>query len=146
MKTWGIRIGLALVANIITLWIASIIPGFHINNFGAFVIAAIIFTLATLFVKPIIVKFLTNQAGKYSSRSKYLAGKSLTYIVGIVATGVIVWLTWLISRGIGFNVFGFIIGTIIIWAASLVYDIVDDRLEARVGAIVDDVADKRKAP
>ncbi|WP_426996118.1 hypothetical protein [Pseudarthrobacter sp. N5] len=141
MKVWAIRIGIALIFNAITLWVASVLPGIRLG--GGFLGAVAIFTAATLLIKPLITSFLTRRGEGLGSRATWLRGKALTVIVGLLATLGILMLTGIFSSGFNISgLTGWVLATVVIWAASLVYDFVDDGLEARARKLIDGISSR----
>ncbi|UVJ38105.1 phage holin family protein [Arthrobacter sp. CJ23] len=133
MKTWAIRIGIALVFNAITLWVASILPGVRLGS--GFLWAVVVFTAATLLVKPAITALIRRGGNRLRTRSS-ISGKLLTAAAGLLATLAILILTSIFSNGFNINgIVGWVMATVVIWLASAIYDFVDDGLEARVSRL-----------
>ncbi|MFD4183852.1 phage holin family protein [Rhodococcus sp. NPDC058514] len=123
-KLWVPRILTALVANGVVLWIADLVLGrFHISYPLWFIVGTILFTLATLFVKPIVAGLLSNVPGL----------KAYTWVVNLIATYVVLLIVVLLTND--FQIRGFwtwVWATLIIWIGSVVYDEFDDKLESGV--------------
>jgi putative membrane protein len=122
MNPWLLRAGLAAAANAITLLIAAaVLDRFEINALP-FIVAVAIFTLAVIFIKPLI----ESVAGKYARGATWLAGLVTTYIALLLAD--------ILSDGIQIEGVGtWILATLIVWAGTVVYDLVDDKAIAAVG-------------
>jgi putative membrane protein len=121
MKTWVLRIGLAAVANAVTLLIAAAILSRFTIDAAPFIIAVAIFTAAILVFKPVAAEY----AGKYA--------KGFTWFAALV----VAWLGLLVTDALsdGINIEGFwtwVWATLIVWVADIVYDLVDDTLLAEV--------------
>lgn len=130
MKSLAIRIAIALVFNAITLWVASVLPGVRLG--AGFLWAVVVFTAATLLVKPLILAFFHRRHAKRPDRRTRLLTKVLTVAAGLLATLAILVLTSIFSNGFSINGFvGWVAATVVIWLASFIYDFVDDGLEAR---------------
>lgn len=130
MKTWGVRIVIALVFNAITLWVASVLPGVRLG--AGFLWAVLVFTAATLFIKPLIASLFRRDGRGLQARGTRLAGKALTVVAGLLATFAILILTSIFSNGFNISgIAGWLLATVVIWLASLIYDFVDDGLESR---------------
>ncbi|MGH8774676.1 MAG: hypothetical protein ACRDWI_05715 [Jiangellaceae bacterium] len=117
MTTWLIRTGLALVVNAVTLAVAAGILDLFTIDAAPFVVAVVIFTAAAVVFK----------AAAYEYAGKFATG--LTWVAGLVAT----WLGLLVTNALsdGISIRGFMTwvwATLIVWAAALIYDFVDDTL------------------
>jgi putative membrane protein len=122
MSPWLLRAALAAAANAITLLIAAaVLDRFEINALP-FIVALAIFTLAVILIKP----FVESVAGKYARGATWLAGLVTTYIALLLAD--------ILSDGIQIEGVGtWILATLIVWAGTVVYDLVDDKAIAAVG-------------
>ncbi|WAH96698.1 hypothetical protein [Arthrobacter sp. MMS18-M83] len=134
MRAWVIRIGIALVFNAITFWAASILPGVRLG--GGFLWAVVVFTAATLLIKPGMTALIAIGGASLLSRSRR-SGKLLSAAAGLLATLGILIVTSIFSSGFQINgIAGWVAATVVIWLASLIYNFVDDGLEARVTALI----------
>jgi uncharacterized membrane protein YvlD (DUF360 family) len=121
-KPWLVRTGAAVIANAVALFIAQLVLGGFDIDFGPFIIVAIVFTLATLFIKPV----MDNLAGNFASGATWIAGL-VTVFLGLVIANVL--------AGSGMDISGFwtwVWATLIVWVGTLIYDVADDRLIAIV--------------
>ena len=59
MKSLAVKIAIALVFNAITLWVASVLPGVRLGS--GFLWAVVVFTAATLLVKPLVAGLLRRR-------------------------------------------------------------------------------------
>ncbi|MBP1162376.1 uncharacterized membrane protein YvlD (DUF360 family) [Rhodococcus sp. PvR044] len=125
-KLWVPRILTALVANGVVLWIADLVLGpFHITYPLWFIVGTILFTLATLFVKPLITRLLSTVPGL----------RAYTWVVNLVATYLVLLIVVLLTND--FQIRGFwtwVWATLIIWIGSVVYDEFDDKLESTMSS------------
>jgi uncharacterized membrane protein YvlD (DUF360 family) len=114
---WLIRIALSLGANAIALLIAALtLDNFEISA-GGFVVVLVIFSLLSLFVRPIIIWAVARFA------------RPLLGVVALVATFLILLITDLVSDSIEIEgVTTWILATLIVWLATVVYEIFDDML------------------
>jgi putative membrane protein len=126
MTPWLLRVVLAGVANAITILIAAaILDRFEINAVP-FIVAVVIFTAAVVLIKP----FAESLAGKYA--------RGVTWVAGLVTTYVALLLADIFSDGIEIEGVGtWILATLIVWAGTLLYDLVDDQVIAAVGSATD---------
>lgn len=130
MKSLAVRIAIALVFNAITLWVASVLPG--VRPGAGFLWAVVVFTAATLVVKPLMTGLLRRRWEGRSHRNTWLASKAATSCAGLLATWAILMVTTIFSNGFRISgLIGWVAATVVIWLASLIYDFVDDGLEAR---------------
>ncbi|WP_347107727.1 hypothetical protein AAHB33_12045 [Paenarthrobacter sp. S56] len=130
MKSLAVRIAIALVFNAITLWVASVLPGVRLG--AGFLWAVVVFTAATLLVKPAVLGLLHGHLTTRRDRSSWLRGKAATLSAGLLTTLAVLVITSLFSNAFRITgVFGWVAATVVIWLASLIYDFVDDGLEAR---------------
>ena len=130
MKSLAVRIAIALVFNAITFWVASVLPGVRLG--AGFLWAVVVFTAATLLVKPLILAFFHHRHVQRAERRTWLVTKVLTVLAGLLATFAILVVTSIFSNGFTINgIFGWIAATVVIWLASFIYDFVDDGLEAK---------------
>jgi putative membrane protein len=118
MTQLGIRVILALVANAVALLVAAaVLDGVEIGA-GSFVVAVLIFSIASLALKPII-------SGIVSRRARPLLGA-----VALLTTFAVLVVTDLLSDGLSIEgVLDWILATVIVWLATLAYDVVDEGLQ-----------------
>lgn len=118
---WLVRVGLALVANAVALIVAaSLLPRFDIDA-TAFVVALVVFTAASIVVRPLVASLVERHA------------RSFAGVASLISAYVILLVTDLLSDGIQIEGVGtWILATVIVWLATLVYEAVDERLELRI--------------
>jgi putative membrane protein len=109
-----VRIGLAVVANAIALLIAAgILDGVTIDP-TSFVFAVVIFSGASLLLRPILFR----------------TARPLLGIIALVTTFVILLITDLLSDGLNITgVTDWILATVIVWLATMLYDVFNTRLQ-----------------
>lgn len=114
---------MAVVANAIALLVAALILSrFDIEPLP-FIVVAIIFTIATMFIKPV----AENLAGNFASGATWIAGL-VTVLLGLIIANAL--------TGSAMSIDGFwtwVWATLIVFAGTLAYDVVDDQIIARVG-------------
>lgn len=143
MKSLAIRIAIALVFNAITLWVASVLPGVRLG--AGFLWAVVVFTAATLLVKPLILVLFHRRHAQQADRRTWILSKALTVVAGLLATFAILVVTSLFSNGFTINgIIGWIAATVVIWLASFIYDFVDDGLEAKANELLGGAASPGK--
>jgi uncharacterized membrane protein YvlD (DUF360 family) len=118
---WLLRIGCAAVANAVTIAIAAALFDKFKINAVPYIVAVVIFTLAVVLIKP----FADRLAGKYTKGATWLGGLAATYIALLLAD--------ILSNGIEIEGVGtWILSTLIVWAGTLIYDLIDDKVIAAV--------------
>ena len=116
-----IRIVLALVVNAIALLIAaSVVDGVSIDA-TSFVIAVIIFTIVSLLLRPLFAFVIARHL------------RPLLGIIGLVTTFLILLITDVLSDGINIDgASAWILATVIVWIAQMLYEIFDRRIQLMV--------------
>jgi uncharacterized membrane protein YvlD (DUF360 family) len=114
---WLVRIVFALVANAVALILAAVVlDGFELDA-GSFVVAVLIFSVLSLILRPLLGWMVVKRA------------RPLLGIVGLVTTFGVLLITDLVSDGIQIEGAGtWILATVIVWLATMVYEFVGDRL------------------
>jgi putative membrane protein len=113
----AVRIALAVVANAIALLIAAaLLDGVRIDASG-FVLAVIVFSLASLIVTPVIAWIVVRRM------------RALLGVIALVTTFAALLVTELLSDG--FEIEGaldWVLATVIVWLATMIYDLFSRRL------------------
>jgi uncharacterized membrane protein YvlD (DUF360 family) len=116
-----IRIGLAVVANAVALLIAAaVLDGVRLDTSG-FVLAVIIFSIASLVLTPLVTWIVVRRV------------RALLGVVGLVATFVVLLVTDLLSDG--FSIEGaldWVLAVVIVWIANLVFELASGPLTRRL--------------
>jgi uncharacterized membrane protein YvlD (DUF360 family) len=116
-----VRIGLAVVVNAIALLIAAaLLDGVRIDASG-FVVAVIIFSLASLIVRPLVTWIVVRRA------------RALLGVIALVTTFAVLLVTDLLSDG--FQIEGaldWVLATVIVWLATMIYDLFNVRIQRMV--------------
>ncbi|NYD76468.1 hypothetical protein [Arthrobacter cupressi] len=139
MKAWAIRTAIAFVFNGITLWAASILPGVRLG--GGFLWVVLVLTAASLLLRgaaAVLFRRLDarqradeTQApdGGQPARSK-AARKALVAAAGLALSLAAVWLTTAFAGGLVITgTAGWVLLTVVVWLASVIFESVDDGLE-----------------
>ncbi|WP_050761782.1 hypothetical protein [Beutenbergia cavernae] len=137
MRAWIVRLGALLVFNlIVVVAIVLFVPGVR-GSWGV-LWAAVVLTAATVWVKPLITSFLTDQAGNWAGRPRWLAGKVLTYAI-VYVVAFVIWLLTVILSDVNVHgwFLGYVLPPLIVIVGWFVYDMVDDRFEATAGNAYD---------
>jgi uncharacterized membrane protein YvlD (DUF360 family) len=114
---WLVRIVFAVLANAVALILAAVVlDGFELDA-GSFVVAVLIFSVLSLLLRPLLGWVVVKRA------------RPLLGIVGLVTTFGVLLITDLVSDGIQIEGAGtWILATVIVWLATMVYEFVGDRL------------------
>lgn len=138
MKTWIVRFASLFVFNVaVLLLIGVIIPPVYVG-FGSALWGGVILTAATIWVKPVMTKFLQNAAAKSGGSRNRAMQKVIEY--GIVF--VVALVAWILVRALsGVATWGFFEGYVLppllLLVAWFVYDMIDDRIEKVAGNLYD---------
>ncbi len=113
-----VRVAFAFIANAIALLIAAaLLDGVHIDA-TSFVVAVAIFSVASLVLRPILA---------------YIVVRTLRPLLGVIAlitTFALLLITDLLSDGLEINgALDWVLATVIVWLATVVYDIFSRRLQ-----------------
>ena len=116
-----VRVGLAVAVNAVALLIAAaVLDDFRIDA-GGFVFALIVFSLASLIVRPVGAWMVTRWV------------QTLTRVVALITTFVVLLVTDLLSDGVQIEgALTWLLATVIVWLATVVYSIFDRRLQRGV--------------
>jgi hypothetical protein len=111
MKGFGIRIVLALALNAVALWIASLLLDKMSINGASFILAVIIFTVASLVATPITHSVVKDRL------------PALTFLVSLIGTFLALLITDLLSDGLDIEGgLTWVLATVIVWLATVVLE------------------------
>jgi|GEM_PF-2268351 len=133
MKAWAIRTAIAFVFNAITLWAAAILPGVRLGD--GFLWVVLLFTAAGLLLRgaaSAVFRRLDGTQGPDGGRlgRSKAARKALLGAAGLALSFGVLWLTTLFAGGFTINgTIGWVLATVVVWLASIIFDAVDDGLE-----------------
>ena len=101
--------------------------------------AAIILTLAALFVKPLLRSAFRRSAAKSASTRTKTGEKVVQYVL-VYIVELIVWVLTVWLSGVRSSSFwGYVIPPLILLLGWVIYDQIDDKLHARAGQVYDAV-------
>ncbi len=133
MKAWAIRTVIAFVFNAITLWAAAILPGVRLGD--GFLWVVLLFTAASLLLRgtasAVFRRLDRTQVsdGGLPRRSK-AARKAMVAVAGLALSFGVLWLTTAFAGGFTISsMLGWVLATVVVWLASVIFDAVDDGLE-----------------
>jgi len=119
---WIIRIALAVIANGVLIAVAALIFDKFAMTFGGWILATAVMSIFTIGLKGL----ATRLASQYASQATWVGGLVLVFLALFLTDALFdeVYLegglTWILS-------------TLIIWAGTVLYDRVDDKLADEVG-------------
>lgn len=139
MRAWVVRLASMYVFNVVVLlaigWFTTARVGWSA------LWAAVILTLATVFLKPLLSKLFRGAASGTARRPG--AGEKVVEYVVVYAVAFVIWLvTILFSGSSADGFFGWVLPPLILLIGWIVYDRVDDRIEARAGGLYDAAASR----
>ncbi len=138
MKAWIVRfLSLYVFDVVVLLLIGAFTPGVRVG-WSAFW-AAVVLTAATLWLKPLVHRGFRSLAARSASRRTKLTEKLVQYLL-VLAVAAIIWVLLVIFTGVNVSGFfwfwGWVSPPLWLTIAWGVYDLIDDRLEARTGALL----------
>lgn len=141
MKNGIVRFAALYVFNVAILLLIGLLSGGVSVGFHAFW-AAVILTLAALFVKPLLTGAFRKAASKSASERTRIGEKVvqyvLVYLVELIIWVAVVWLSGV--RASGF--WSYALPPLFLLFGWMIYDQVDDRLRAKAGELYDVVQGK----
>lgn len=148
MRAWIIRVASLYAFNVVVLLLIDILmPQVRVG--WAALWAALVLTVTTLWIKPVITRLLTSAADRRTAGQA--AGRARTKATEYAVTfavAAIVWILVAIFSGVRVHGFlwGYILPPLALLAAWALYDVIDDRLEATAGQVYDKATARRSAP
>jgi hypothetical protein len=139
MKAWLVRFVCLYAFNVVVLLLLDwFTPGVRVG-FAVFW-AALILTAATIWLKPLIHRLFQSLAAKSAAQRTKVGEKVVQYLL-VLAVAAVIWILLVVFTGVNvggfFFLWGWIVPPIALTIAWAVYDLVDDRVEARAGALLD---------
>ncbi|MGL3149514.1 hypothetical protein ACSS7Z_04065 [Microbacterium sp. A82] len=142
MKKWLVRAVSLYVFNVAALLLIGLIMrsvqvGWHA------LWAAVVLTLATLALKPLLLKLFRQSAAKSASARTRFGEKLVQYVLVFVVE-LIVWVLTVIFSGVAVHgwFWGYVLPPVYLLIAWVIYDQIDDRIEAKTGAVIGSVRSK----
>jgi len=142
MKNWLVRAVSLYVFNVVVLlligWLMrSVDVGLHA------LWAAVILTLATLALKPALLRAFRGAAAK-SADTRTKVGEKLVQYALVFVVELIVWVltVWLSGVDVHGWFWGYVLPPVYLLIAWVIYDQVDDRIEAKTGEVIGSVSSK----
>ena len=144
MKSWLIRAVSLYVFNgvvllLIGLLMSSVSVGWNV------LWAAVVLTLATLALKPMLLKAFRGAAAKSAGTRTKIGEKIVQYVLVFVVE-LIVWVLTVLLSGVNVSgwFWGYVLPPLYLLIAWVVYDQIDDRIEAKTGEVIGSVSSRMK--
>ncbi|KRA22495.1 hypothetical protein ASD65_16595 [Microbacterium sp. Root61] len=137
MRKWVIRfVSLLLFDILVLLLIGWLLPSVSVG--WSAIWAGILLTAATLWIKPLITSWFGGMAAK-SAHQRTKAGEKVVQFALVLLVAYIVWVLTVLLSGVHVNgwFWGFVIPPFMLLIAWIIYDAIDDKVEARAGALYD---------
>ena len=136
MKKWIVRFGALYVFNLVVLLIIGLLRSVNVG-WGA-LWAAVVLTIASVWVKPLITKAFANRSAK-SAGQRGKTGETLTRWGTVFVVELIVWVIVVIFSGVSVNnwFWGYLLPPIIFLIGWAIYAAIEDRVEAKADALYD---------
>lgn len=131
MGFWAVRVVIALAFNAITLWVASVLPGFRLG--GGFWWAVLVFTAVSLLTLNLPGLLLNGAASRPRNRPAWPV-RGAADLAGALAG---LWLSTTVPGGLTLSsAMAWIVAAAVMWGAIVIQDFVDDGLEARAARLL----------
>jgi hypothetical protein len=142
MKNWVVRAVSLYAFNVVVLLLIGLLMSSVSVGWNA-LWAAVILTLATLALKPALLRMFRGAASK-SAQTRTRVGEKLVQYVLVFVVELIVWVLTVLLSGVDVHgwFWGYVLPPLYLLLAWVIYDLVDDRIEARAGAVIDTVQSK----
>lgn len=147
MRAWIIRFASLYVFDVVVLLlIGGFTPGVRVGWSALW--ASLILTAATLWLKPLVHGWFRSLASRSAAGRSRIREKLVQY--GLVLTvAALIWVLLIVLRGVHvggfFFLWGWIAPPVALTIAWGIYDLLDDRIEARAGALYDRATGGRRA-
>ncbi len=139
MKKWVVRFCSLLVFNVVVLLIVSLLTPAHVGWSALW--AGIVMTVLVIWVKPLVAKWFAAAAAR-SAGERTKAGEALVRGALALAVAFLVWIATVLLSGISVSgwFWGYVLPPVILLIGWAVYSRIDDKVEARAGALYDKAA------
>jgi hypothetical protein len=134
MRKWIVRFVSLYVFDVVVLLLMGLLPGVRVG--WAVLWASVILTAATIWLKPLITKMFRGMAAK-SAGQRTKAGEKLVQFGLVFVVELIIWIlvVWLSGVRVSGFFWGWILPPIALLIAWIIYDAIDDRVEARADSL-----------
>ena len=145
MRAWIIRFASLYVFDVVVLLvIGALVPGVRVGLAALW--AGAVLAAATIWLKPLIHRWFRSMAARSAAQRSWLAEKLVQYVV-VLGVAAIIWVLLVLFTGVNVRgfVFGWFVPPIFLLIAWAIYDLVDDRIEARAAELYDRATAGRRA-
>jgi len=148
MKKWVVRFLSLLVFNVVVLLVIGWLTPARVGWTALW--AGIVLTILVIWIKPLVEKWFRSIAAKSADR-RTKAGEKVVELLLALAVAFIVWVATVLLSGvrIGGGIFGtfwgYVLPPVILLIGWAIYDVIDDKVEARAGALYDKATGGRTA-
>jgi len=137
MKSWIVRFASLYVFNVVVLLvIGMLLPSVRVG--WAALWAGVVLTAATIWLKPLITKIFSG-AARSSAGQRTAVGEKLVQYGIVFVVELILWILVVLLSGVDVRgwFWGYVLPPVMLLIAWVVYDLVDDKVETRAGALYD---------
>ncbi|UGS28230.1 hypothetical protein K8F61_08765 [Microbacterium resistens] len=137
MRKWVVRIASLYVFTVVVLLVIGwLMPTVSVGWHALW--AGVVLTAAALAVKPLLTRVFRNAAAR-SSRTRSRAGEKAVQYALVFAVELVVWILTVWFSGVHVRgwFWGYVLPPLILLIAWVVYDAIDDRVEAKAGELYD---------
>lgn len=142
MKKWIVRAVSLYVFNVVVLLLIGLLMRSVGVGWNA-LWASVILTLATLGLKPLLLRAFRGAAAKSTGTRTKIGEKVVQYALVFVAE-LIIWVLTVLMSGVSVGgwFWGYVLPPVYLLIAWVIYDQVDDRIEAKTGAVIGSVSSR----
>jgi hypothetical protein len=139
MKKWIVRVVSLYAFNVVVLLLIGLLMSSVRVGWNA-LWASVVLTAVTLGIKPMLIRAFRGAAARSASTRTKVGEKVVQYGLVFVAE-LIVWVLTVWFSGVDVRgwFWGYVLPPIYLLIAWVIYDQIDDRLEAKAGAVFDTV-------
>jgi hypothetical protein len=137
MKSWIVRFVSLYVFNVaVLLVLGAVLSSVRVG--WAALWASVVLTAATIWLKPLITRMFAAGTGRSASQRTAIGEKVVQY-VSVLVVELIVWMLVVVFSGVDVRgwFWGYVLPPMFLLIAWMIYDRVDDRMEARTGSLYD---------
>lgn len=137
MKAWVVRFVSLYVFNVLLLLLlGALLPNVRVGWSALW--AAVILTAATIWLKPLVTRVLGGAADR-AARGQSRAVQKLAQYAAVFVVQLVIWILVVIFSGVRTQgvFWAWVLPPIVLLVGWIIYDLVDDKIEARTGVLYD---------
>lgn len=140
MKKWVVRFGSLLVFNVVVLLVIGWLSPARVG--WAALWAGVVLTAIVIWIKPLVTRLFASLAARSASR-RTKAGEKIVEFLLALAVALLVWIATVLLTGVSIGggilgvFWGWVIPPVVLLVGWAIWDAIDDRVEARAGALYD---------